>query len=55
MINNDDICDLLDNNEYDDMGEKDLEQQNEYCEAVLSNIESQCVGDISIFTGKLDN
>lgn len=57
-INNDDINDLLDivdNNEYDDLVETDLEQQNEYCEAVLLNIESQCVGDISIFTGKLDN
>lgn len=58
MINNDDINDLLDivdNNEYDDLVDTDSEQQNEYCEAVLLNIESQCVGDISIFTGKLDN
>lgn len=55
MIHDDDICDLLDNNESDGMYEKDLEHQNEYCESVLSNIESHCVGDISIFTGKLDN
>lgn len=53
MINDDDICDLLDNNEFDDTDKKNFEQQNEYCETVLTNIESHCIGDISIFTGML--
>lgn len=51
MVNDYGICDLLDNDEYDHMGEKKWEQQNEYCETVFSSIESQCIGDISIFTG----
>lgn len=54
MINDDDICDLLDIDKSDAIDENNWEKQNDNCEAVLSNIEFNCVVDNSIFTGKLE-
>lgn len=50
-VNDDDICNLLDTDD-DEISNRDEEKEIEYCETILLDIESQCIVDNSIFSGK---
>lgn len=48
-VNDDNICHLLDTDD-EEIGNRD--EDIEYCETILLDIESQIIGDNSIFSGK---